>query len=104
MHKETKLYGTSDDLVEAEGGVNGEYGNYFQDESNPIYIEASDGTILKMWYGKKDLGIWSIKVITQGSLFAKWEECLDEDADPYSDIVYFNPGLHWIKCNGENLI
>jgi len=92
----TKIYGASDDLIEFDGDVNGEVGNYGTDEQEiGELVICSDGTLLEVKYGKGDMGVWGITLIKEGELFDKIEACSDEDADPYSDIAYFNDGLKW---------
>lgn len=91
----TKIYGTSDDLIEFEGDIYDEIGAY---EAQDKGILLSDGTVLECSYPKTpDLGVWGFKLIRAGHLFDRIEECNDEDADIYSDIVHFKDGLkaHW---------
>lgn len=38
-------------------------------------------------------GIWGIDVVEEGKLFERKVECWDEDADLYSDIVFFKEGI-----------
>jgi hypothetical protein len=98
----TKIYGTSDDLIEVEGDVSGEHGKYGTDESEiGVLLICSDGTILEVKYGKMDLGIWEIKVHKTGDLYEKIILCEDEDAVPYSDIAIFKDGLKWIVAANE---
>lgn len=87
----TKIYGTSDDLIEFEGDIYDEIGAY---EAQDKGILLSDGTVLECSYSKTpDLGVWGFKLIRAGSLFDRIEECNDEDAEVYSDVVYFKDGL-----------
>lgn len=87
----TKIYGTSDDLIEFEGDIYDEIGAY---EAQDKGILLSDGTVLECSYPKaQGLGVWGFKLIRAGSLFDRIEECNDEDAEVYSDIVYFKDGL-----------
>ena len=87
----TKIYGTSDDLIEFEGDIYDEIGAY---EAQDKGILLSDGTVLECSYPKTpDLGVWGFKLIRAGSLFDRIEECNDEDAEVYSDVVYFKEGL-----------
>lgn len=96
MNKGTKIYGSSDDLIEFDGDVTGEMGCYgTDDQEHGVLIICSDGTLLEVKYGKVDMGIWGIQVIKEGTLFANIEYCTDEDATPYSDVVTFNDGLKW---------
>ena len=92
----TKVYGESDDLIEFDGDVNGEIGNFGTDDSeHGELIILSDGTLLEAKYGKGDMAVWGITVIKKGSLFDYLEACADEDARPHSDIAYFKDGLKW---------
>lgn len=92
----TRIFGASDDLIEFEGDVDGESGAYSGDEENEnALIVCSDGTVLVAKYGKGRLGIWAFTVMTAGALFAGISTCSDEDADPHSDVVSFQPGLKW---------
>lgn len=93
----TKIYGTSDDLIEFKGDVYGEVGSY----DAPTLVICSDGTLLDVSYGKGEMGIWRIDVINKGSLFDNFETCTDEDADPYSDVVTFKDGLKWAYAAKE---
>lgn len=55
-----KIYGCSDDLVEICGSV------YKEDEigcfDHDVRIRFFDGTIIRIGYPKKDLGVWWIEV------------------------------------------
>lgn len=98
----TKVYGSSDDLIECDGDVRGEVGHYGTDENeHGDLLIFSDGTILEIKYGKLDRGIWGLNLISKGFLFEKIEPCMDEDADPYSDVAYFKDGLKWAYCAKE---
>lgn len=96
----TKVYGTSDDLVEIEGDITGEVSHYDDsDEGNDetgVLLSFSDGTLLRIKYGKAGQGIWAITIIHCGDLFIGIDECHDEDAKPYSDVVTFEKGLKWV--------
>lgn len=92
----TKIYGSSDDLIEFEGDVRGEVGHYGTDEAEKgDLVVCSDGTLLEVKYGKNDEGIWEIKVLKKGPLFVKIDPCDDSEADPYSDVAHFKDGLKW---------
>lgn len=98
----TKVYGASDDLVELDGDVNGEFGCYGTDDRDAgVLIICSDGTLLDVKYGKDDAGIWAVRLIQKGTLFMKIEQCTSENADPYSDVAYFADGLKWAYAAGE---
>ena len=96
----TRVYGSSDDLIEIEGDIEGEIGSMY-----PMVISFSDGTILRAEYGKKILGehrgIWFIEVIRKGDLFDRIIECTDEDADIYSDQAIFDDGIEFAAGGRE---
>lgn len=83
-----KVYGCSDDLVEIEGTKTqyDEIGCYDSD----VLIEFTDGTIIRVHYGKGEKGIWDIKILSKGAAIVKFIVCEDEDADIYSDILEIN--------------
>ena len=92
----TRVYGASDDLVEFEGDLSGEVGYSHsgdEDQGMGAIVAFSDGTVLAVRYGKpSNGGVWALDVLRQGEMFDRREECNDEDADPYSDQVFFKPG------------
>jgi hypothetical protein len=92
----TKIYGASDDLIEFQGDVYGEVGHYGTDNNEKgDLIICSDGTLLEIKYGKADMVIWGITVLNEGNLFEHLQTCMDEDAEPHSDLVLFKDGLKW---------
>jgi hypothetical protein len=102
MEKVNRVYGSGDDNIEFEGEVYGEVGCYgTDDDEHGVLVDFSDGTLLEVKYGKAGMGIWGITVINQGTLFDRIEFCNDENADPYSDQVYFKPGLKWAYASKE---
>jgi len=57
----TKVYGSSDDLIEVEGEVRGEVCSYGTDDRDQgVLLFFSDGTVLEVKYGKLDDAIWGI--------------------------------------------
>ncbi len=90
----TEIYGISDDLIEFEGDVRGEVGHYSDDEKGALII-CSDMTLLEVKYGKDGKAIWSVRLVEKGSLFERIDQCMDEDADMYSDVAHFKDGLKW---------
>lgn len=80
----TKIYGCSDDLVEIEGSA------YKVDEidcyDREVRIRFVDGTVIRIGYPKKDLGVWWIEVEKQGTAKQMLTICEDEDAEIYSDV------------------
>ena len=99
----TKVYGSSDDLIEFEGGICGEVCKYgTDDEGNQgVLLILSDGTILEAKYGKGGCGIWAVILIQQGTLFVRIDQCTDEEARPYSDVAHFRDGLKWAYAAKE---
>ena len=91
----TEVYGASDDLVEFDGDVYGEFGCY---DSSPLIV-FSDGTVMVMRYG--DSGIWKADVFSEGKLFDRVDVCTDPDAKRYSDTVHFRDGLKWAYATSE---
>lgn len=92
----TRIYGRSDDLIEFDGDVYGEVScasNY--DAQAGIMVICSDGTILDVKYSRIVLGVWNVALVARGTLLDSIEPCVDEDADPYSDVATFRDGLKW---------
>lgn len=97
----TRIFGDSDDLIEAEGDVSGEVGFYQPASDPPCLLICSDGSLLEAKYGKPMGGIWEIKAVVRGSLLQSIETCADEDADPHSDVAVFSDGLKWVIAARE---
>jgi hypothetical protein len=98
----TKIYGTSDDLIEFEGDVRGEVGCFGTDrDEHGVLVMCSDATVLEVKYGKNGDAVWEVKVLRQGSLFDRMDFCSDADADPYSDVAHFKAGLKWAYAATE---
>ncbi len=85
----TKVYGTSDDLIEFEGDVSGEV----MIASGPSLLVFNDGTILTINYGADGMALWKIVVLKEGPLLITIHRCTDEDAEVYSDVAHFADGL-----------
>ena len=95
VYQGTRVYGSSDDLIEFDGDLRGEVDGGSADDDCPLgdLVAFSDGTVLAVRYGKPAAGgVWAIDVLVRGSMFARHEVCTDEDADPYSDQVFFAGG------------
>lgn len=97
--KPTRIYGASDDLIEVEGGLNAEHGEFNTSIEDPCAVFLSDGTVLSVVYAPSDKAIWKIEVKERGNLFDRIEPCTDEDADPHSDVVWMRPGVRWAYAN-----
>ena len=97
MAEGTKVYGASDDLVEFEGELRGEVGCSCTDDDDckGVLVVMSDGTLLVVKYGKHGRGIWGISLLHKGKLLDRIDQCDDVDADPYSDVAHFRPGIKW---------
>jgi hypothetical protein len=96
MEMTTRVYGCSDDLIEFEGDVRGEVGHFESDDDGPgALLVCSDGTLLRIRYGKSNRGIWEIRVMHKGPLFDRIEQCDDDEAQIYSDQAFFRDGLKW---------
>lgn len=94
MSMPTKVYGTSDDLIEVEGDVRGEVGCYGTDDrEHGVLLFFNDGTILEAKYGKGGRAIWAVNLMAKGELFDHIDPGVSEDADPYSDVAIFKDGL-----------
>lgn len=105
MSEGTRVYGASDDLIEFEGELTGEVGCYGSDDHEVgVLVAFSDGTILAVRYGKPGCGaVWGITVLRRGDLFDRLDECVDEDANPYSDVAHFKAGKlqAWAATDAE---
>lgn len=87
----TKVYGSSDDLIEFEGDIHGEVG-FFSEEEGCLLV-FDDGTALVAQYGKPGgLAIWSITVLVKGPLFDRIDVCETETEDNYSDVAVLKDG------------
>lgn len=80
-----KVYGASDDLVEIEGSSWPEREIYCMDEA--VRICFDDGTVIRVEYSKPDAGIWFIDIEEHGGAEIDFHECLNEEDDPYSDVL-----------------
>lgn len=79
-----KVYGYSDDVVTIEGSSyqENEIGCFDRD----VRICFRDGTVIRVGYSKPDMAVWYIIVEQAGPAAQMLTECLDEDADIYSDV------------------
>lgn len=85
----TRIYGTSDDLIEVEGDIYDEFGAW-----GGTHVKCSDGTILKFEYSPDHCdGIWKASIIRTGTLFDRIDVCNDPDSIPYSDQVWLKDGI-----------
>ena len=99
----TRVYGTSDDLIEVEGGkASGEVGCYGTDDRDDgVLLFFDDGTILEVKYGKNDEAIWGVTARKKGDAFDRIEQCDDPDAAIYSDQAFFKREMEWCYAATE---
>lgn len=95
--KGTRVYGASDDLIEFAGDFRGEVAASGTEEGDAagVLVLLSDGTVLAVKYGKLGEGIWQVAALKKGQLFDRIDLCDDAEADPYSDVAHFRPGIKW---------
>jgi hypothetical protein len=63
-------------------------------DTDATLLVFDDGTQLAVRYGKPGLGgVWHIVLLRTGTLFERIDVCEDENANPYSDVAHFAPGL-----------
>ena len=99
----TRIYGASDDLVEFDGDYKGEVGSYGTDDRDSgVLVVCSDGTVAEVKYGKGGRGIWGIQLLKKGFLFKGIDPCVDEDANPHSDVLTLAHGVKWIYAATDN--
>jgi hypothetical protein len=103
----TLIYGSSDDLVEIEGQVQGEYENYTLAKRG-ISFECSDETKGVILYN----GDWKITVEKEGSLFQELRPNVGDNGKhtdlafkctSYSDVLILKDGILWVKMNGRKV-
>ena len=102
----TRVYGTSDDLIEFEGDYRGEicFGSDDEDEFGGALLVCSDGTAATVQYNQDHRGIWRIHVLRKGDLFDRFERCEaedGEDVDVYSDQLFLKDGIKWVWFGKE---
>jgi hypothetical protein len=100
----TKIYGSSDDLIEIEGQINEEIGCF--DHDKPIKFSCSDGTIGTIFYN----GMWKIEIKTEGTLIQAVHVTSGDEHEhtglakgctPYSDVLILAEGIEWVKIKGK---
>lgn len=90
----TVVRGRSDDLVDFEGDL---YGEFYCSGNTALMLMLSDTTVLRISYGHKK-GIWKIVVDHRGELFDRLDTCEEDDgSENYSDVVHFRDGLKWVR-------
>lgn len=95
-----KVYGCSDDLVEIDGTKTqyDEIGCFNSD----VLIEFTDGTTIRVHYGKGEKGIWYIEILSEGAAIVKFIECMDEDAAIYSDILEIDAEVKSVTLENQD--
>ena len=78
------IYGYSDDLVVVEHNEHGDYEIDCYDKE--VHFRFTDGTVIRIGYGKENLGVWYIERENVGTAAQTLLICEDEEADPYSDV------------------
>ena len=101
----TKIYGSSDDLVQIEGAVCEEHGDYSQAKKGiPFFV--SDGTEGSITYNGK----WTIDLTKKGKKVMEIIKSVGnderhqgeaEDCSPYSDVLVLKNGIEWVKVGNE---
>lgn len=92
----TEVYGYSDDTICFGGDFEGQIGCFGTDEQeHGVLVVMSDGTVLEVKYCGRVPGVWEVKLVRKGELFIAIDMCNGEDADPYSDVAWFQPGIKW---------
>jgi hypothetical protein len=103
----TLIYGSSDDLIEIEGKVEGEYNNYTLAKRG-IPFECSDETKGTITYD----GDWKITVEKEGNLFQELRTNVGDSGKhkdlafkctSYSDVLILKDGILWVKMNGRKV-
>jgi len=90
MATTTIITGSSDDLLEFEGHL---YEEFSVDGNNGL-LEFSDGTTLRVNYGKG--GIWRFAAEVEGPAFQSIARCTGDDEDEYTDTVKMGQ-VDWAK-------
>lgn len=89
------VYGTSDDLIEVDGGLREEFNPGNDDEDHPhAFLGFSDGTVLDICYIN---GFWRINRVASGSAHYTKVEGVDND-DDYSDRATLTGTIAWAVC------
>lgn len=106
------VFGSSDDLIEVReigrypdeilpGGK--EYSIFYPKKSDPVELYFSDGSILTIWYGERDQGIWGISIVVQASVLCPDQGIVivpaENDEGIYTDVAFLTaPEIKVTKC------
>lgn len=85
-----KVYGSSDDLIEVEGDIRGEF-NY--KDGKIAFLAFSNGTVLSINYDPE--GMWRINLRVAGDSSFRKTEASDPD-DDYSDYAFLDGDIEWV--------
>lgn len=96
----TKIYGWSDDLIEAQGDIIEVEANYTIFENSALLI-CSDNTILEVKHNHSRLGLWQITLLRKGNLFDRIDVCTGDGDIKNTDIAYFHNGLESVIFTNE---
>lgn len=89
------IYGASDDLIEVEGDIRGEF---YAIEEGAHILAFSDGTVLAVEYDRQ--GMWRIRRLAAGAASYKLTEATDADSD-YSDKAELDGPIAWVVFGKE---
>jgi hypothetical protein len=94
------IYGASDDLIEIEGDIDGEfYAIYGSD--NDTYLAFSDGSLLSISYTSD--GLWKISILSIGEATTYKIDLATDIDENYSDRVTLYGDFEWI-VQGTDLV
>lgn len=90
------VYGSSDDLIEVEGDLTGEFYTLQRigDDGNGSLLAFSDGTVLRIAYG--DGGVWRITPVQVRNGDVEIVQCPEGDEDNYSDRATLLGDIKWV--------
>lgn len=97
------VYGSSDDLIEIEGGIHEEFSiPGWSDDCGAHFLAFSDGTLLGAKYD--DDGVWRFPLLAKGSAtMTKTEGVPDDDAN-YTDRVTLEGDLRWVVLGKQKAV
>lgn len=95
--REVVVYGMSDDLIEIDGAIGGEYP---APDDAMTYLAFSDGTVLSIIYTLE--GLWRVNRLISGSAAYTKTEATEPEED-YSDKVTLTGNDLWWFVVGTDL-
>lgn len=93
MTENVTVYGSSDDLIEVEGGIREEF-TYAEEDRDGDLLAFSDGTILRIQY--EQTGIWRISPVVNGSSELSIKQAPEDDDSNYSDRATLSGPVAWV--------